>query len=300
MLRAQVRPVKNHEEFRECERIQKAVWGAVGVAAEAMSVTQKYGGAVLGAFVGGHCVGFLYAFLARRRGRLIHWSHLMAVESAFRNLGLGFRMKLAHRQFALAQGLPSICWTYDPLQSRNAVLNLHRLGGRAEEYLPNCYGSFQSNIEQGLPSDRLVVDWRINSSAVARRLQEGCQSADEMTKLLALPRVNKTRFRQVRRGSFPENCTIRLGLRHRSLLVEIPTNTDAMRLRALKLAWRWRMETRRIFQHYFAAGYTVVECVPPTATNEGRCFYVMRRSRHGSGWKGIVDEPSGLECHPNE
>src|SRR5271169_2538717 len=124
-----IRQLKGQEEFRACERIQKAVWGSVGVSGELMSVTQKYGGAVLGSLVNGRVAGFIFAFLATRKGRLIHWSHLMAVESRFRDLGLGFRMKLAHRKLALGAGISSICWTYDPLQSRNAALNIGRLGG---------------------------------------------------------------------------------------------------------------------------------------------------------------------------
>src|SRR5215472_9678330 len=148
MTRTQIRLLKSLSEFQECERIQKAVWGAVSVASEVMVVTQRYGGVVLCAFVDSVCVGFIYAFLARRHGRLIHWSHQMAVREGFRNLGIGFEMKMAHRQHALEQGLKSICWTYDPLQSRNAVLNLARLGAQVEEYLPDCYGSFPSLIEK--------------------------------------------------------------------------------------------------------------------------------------------------------
>src|SRR5574337_385465 len=159
MPQVEIRRLKTHEEYRQCERIQMAAWGNLGVGSEVLGVTEKYGGAVLGAIVNRKVVGFIYAFLARYHGRLVHWSHLMAVEARHRDQGLGFRMKLAHRRLALEQGIKSICWTYDPLQSRNATLNIFRLGARAEEYIPDCYGRFPSVIEKGLPSDRLVVDW---------------------------------------------------------------------------------------------------------------------------------------------
>ena len=122
MPRFQIRPLRSLEEFRACERIQLDVWGNLAVGSELMTVTAKYGGAVIGALAGSKVVGFIYAFLARRHGRLIHWSHMMAVEARVRDRGLGFRMKLAHRKTALEQGIKSICWTYDPLQSRNAAL----------------------------------------------------------------------------------------------------------------------------------------------------------------------------------
>ncbi len=268
MSRAQIRLLKGLAEFQECERIQKAVWGAVGVASELLIVTQKYGGIVLGAFVDGRCVGFLYSFLARRHGRLIHWSHQMAVRASFRDRGLGFQMKMAHRRYALHQGIDSICWTFDPLQSRNAALNIRRLGGQAEDYLPDCYGHFPSLIEKGLPSDRLVVNWRIGSAAVARRLRGERPTIDSAR----LPLVNHTR----RAGRFLVNQSVSSGLRQPRLLVEIPTNTDAMRARRLDLARRWRIDTRTIFQKYFHAGYNVVDAVVPE-TNAGRFFYVLHR-----------------------
>ena len=110
MTRVQIRLLRTFDEFRACERIQKEVWGTLAVGSELMGVTQKYGGVVLGALVKDKVVGFIYALLARRHGRLIHWSHMMAVREGFRDQGLGFRMKLAHRKLALAQGIRSICW----------------------------------------------------------------------------------------------------------------------------------------------------------------------------------------------
>ena len=132
MSQVTIRTLKASEDFRACERLQKAVWGSLSVSSEVLTVTAKYGGVVVGALSGGKVVGFIYAFLARRRGELIHWSHMMAVEAAYRDRRLGFRMKLKHRSLALAQGVKTISWTYDPLQSRNATLNIARLGGRVD------------------------------------------------------------------------------------------------------------------------------------------------------------------------
>lgn len=277
MVHTQIRLLKSLEEFRACERLQLSVWGSLAVGAELLGVTQKYGGAVFGALVGGRVVGFLYAFLARRHGRLIHWSHMMAVAAGHRDLGLGFRMKLAHRQYAHAQGLKSICWTYDPLQSRNAALNLTRLGARVEEFIPNCYGRFPSAIERGLTSDRFVVDWRIGSRAVERRLREGrprLSASPGLPGAADWPQVNETRPNA---QGFLVNARLDLNLRAPRLRVEIPPNTDSMRSRALPLARRWRLESRRIFERYFAAGYRVAGFLPPSAATGGKCFYLLRR-----------------------
>ena len=272
MARIQIRQLKSLSDFRACERIQTAVWGGVGVTSEVLSVTAKYGGVVLGAERRGHIAGFLYAFLARRRGRLIHWSHMMALEPGFRNRGLGFTMKLAHRRLALAQGIRSICWTYDPLQSRNAALNIGRLGARVDEYVENCYGRFPSRIEKGLPSDRFVVEWLISSSAVAKRLAAKRRGFSGFT---SLPRANETRSNA---RSLVENQKLHLDLKAPRMAFEIPANTDEIRQKDIALAARWRIEMRKLFVHYFRRGYRVKDFVPPDGTG-GRCFYILSRPR---------------------
>lgn len=284
MRKVKIRPLKTLEEFRACERIQKLVWGDVGVASEALKVTAKYGGAVLGTLAGKRVVGFLYAFLGRRRGEPIHWSHLMAIEPGYRDQGLGFRMKLAHRRLALAQGITAICWTYDPLQSRNAALNIGRLGGRVDEYIENCYGRFPSRIEKGLPSDRFVVEWQIASAAVARRL---AANKRDFTGYASLPRANETRTTA---SGFAENRKLCLNLRAARIAVDIPANTDAIRSQDLRLAARWRLETRKIFVRYFSRGYRVEDFVPPGPASGGRCYYILRRvekSVSGTAWMAL-------------
>lgn len=265
MPRETIRPLRTYGEFRACEQIQTEVWGNLSVAAEVLSVTQKYGGLVLGTFVGKRQAGFLYAFLARRDAKLIHWSHMMAVLRDYRDLGLGFRMKLEHRRLALQLGVRAICWTYDPLQSRNASLNLRRLGGEAVEYIPNCYGRFESEIEKGLPSDRFVVRWRIGSAAVERLLRYGrARTETRPGECVNLTRVNS--------DGWLENRKIRYHLDQPRLRVEIPLNTDAMRAAQMELALRWRMETRRIFARYLGRGFRVCGFIPPQ-TGGGRCYY---------------------------
>jgi len=269
MLTPKVRLLKENRDFKQCERIERAVWGSQSVSAEVMAVTQKYGGAVLGAFVKGRLVGFIYAFLARRKGKIIHWSHLMALAPKFRDQGLGLRLKLAHRNFALQQGVNSICWTYDPLQSRNASLNLAKLGARVEEYIVDCYGRFPSIIEGGLPSDRFVMNWRIRTQHVERRLAGKKAGSIETS----LPRINVTR---INAQGFVENVKIRLDCCEPRLLVEIPSNAGLMRRRALALAKRWRLETRKIFLRYLAEGYRVDDFVTASEDGDKRYYYVLR------------------------
>jgi len=270
--RIEIRRLRSLDEYRECERLQMEVWGNVGVGSEVLSVTQKYGGVVLGAVARGRLLGFLYAFLGRYHGWVIHWSHMMAVDKRYRDMGLGLRMKLAHREIALQEGIKSVCWTYDPLQSRNAALNIGRLGVRVEEYLPDCYGSFPSVIEKGLPSDRFVVNWEIGSARVSRCLRRRPLRPTN----LDLPRINETRRNK---EGFIVNWGVSFSFAEPRLLLEIPTNTDEMRIRALKLARQWRLETRRMFQRAFDSGCQVLDFVTPGSGVDRRAFYVLSGPR---------------------
>lgn len=266
-----VRPLRKIAEFHQCERIQQRVWGSAGVSGELLLVTAKNGGQVLGAFSAGRLAGFLYAFLARRHGRLIHWSHLMAVEPDFRDCGLGLRMKLEHRRRALAEGIRSIAWTYDPLQSRNAALNIGRLGAEVREYIPDCYGSFPSRIECGLPSDRFVAEWHIASRHVEITLA-GRQSA--------VPQISAPMINEVERDTraFVVNRRLRLALSGPRLLAEVPAETDRIRALDLDLARRWRFEMRRVFQRYFKKGYRVTGFFSRPDEDSRRAFYVLERT----------------------
>ena len=129
-----------------------------------------------------------------------------------------------------------------------------------EEYVPDCYGHFPSVIEKGLPSDRLVVNWQMGSAGMARRL---CGPVLRPLNL-NLPRINETGRNE---EGFIVNRKISFSFTEPRLLLEIPTNTDEMRVRALKLARQWRLETRRMFLRAFESGCRVLDFV---TTGSGR------------------------------
>lgn len=273
MLNPKVKLLETAQEYRKCEMLQRSIWGELSVAAEVMLVTQKTGGAVLGAFVKGRMAGFIYALLARRNGRTTHWSHMMGVLPVYRSRGLGLQLKIAHRRLALNRGIRSIGWTFDPLQSRNANLNLARLGSRVEEYVVDYYGRFDSVIERGLPSDRLVVNWPIASKGVERSLA----GPNPNKEIPELPRINLATGNE---QGFLVNRKLHLHRNKPALLVEIPHNTDQMRTEALTLARRWRLQVRKIFLHYLSNGYRVDGFLTEGRESAGRrCYYVLRRCR---------------------
>jgi len=134
-------------------------------------VAAKTGGQVLGAFVADHLVGFALAYPGIRDGVPYLHSHMAAVLPEYRDAGVGRMLKLAQREDALARGIGLIEWTFDPLQTRNAYFNICRLGVVVRRYLLDVYGSTSSPLHAGLPTDRLVAEWRLGSERVESILQ---------------------------------------------------------------------------------------------------------------------------------
>lgn len=170
-----VRPCETLAELAACVSLQKEIWGYADheVYPLRLFVTlRRIGGNVLGAFTAeGKVVGFVAsmpAWLGRRRS--LH-SLSLGVLPAHENHGLGRALKLAQREAALRAGIDCIEWTYDPMRAKNAFFNIERLGAIARRYLPDHYGGVQSRMQQGLPSDRLVAEWWLDSPRVRRALK---------------------------------------------------------------------------------------------------------------------------------
>jgi predicted GNAT superfamily acetyltransferase len=161
------------EEFEQMVELEIRVWGFAErdvVPSQMYVVAAKIGGQVLGAFVGNTIAGFALAYPGIRDGKPYLHSHMAAVLPEFRDLGIGRQLKLAQREDALARGIPLIEWTFDPLQTKNAYFNICRLGAVSRRYLADVYGSTSSPLHAGLPTDRLVAEWHLDSPRVVETL----------------------------------------------------------------------------------------------------------------------------------
>jgi predicted GNAT superfamily acetyltransferase len=164
------------EEFRACVALQKEVWNftdAELVPLRMFVVADKVGGQVMGAFDGTAMVGFALSVPGTRTGHVYLHSHMLAVRKDHRNSGLGRRLKLMQREDAMARGIELIEWTFDPLEIKNAYLNLEKLGAIARRYNINQYGITSSPLQGGLPSDRLIAEWWLKSNRVQTLLETG-------------------------------------------------------------------------------------------------------------------------------
>ncbi len=175
-----IRKCSEIAEFNACVELQKEVWkfDDIDVIPQRMfTVADKIGGQVIGSFAGvdkgAKLIGFALAIPGNRNGHLYLHSHMLAVSEEYRNSGLGRRMKLAQRDDALARGFDLMEWTFDPLEIKNAYLNIDRLGAIARRYNINQYGFSSSPLQGGLPTDRLVAEWWLKSKRVTTKMETG-------------------------------------------------------------------------------------------------------------------------------
>jgi predicted GNAT superfamily acetyltransferase len=171
-----IRQCETLDEMRACVSLQKEVWNFTDlelVPLRMFVVAQKIGGQVIGAFDGNAMVSFALAIPGARAGHAYLHSHMLAVRSQYRNAGLGRRMKLFQREDALERGFELIEWTFDPLEIKNAYLNIERLGAIARRYSLNQYGITSSPLQGGLPTDRLVAEWWLKSQRVEALVRDG-------------------------------------------------------------------------------------------------------------------------------
>ena len=270
------------QQFHRCEELQRRVWGLSDtdvVPLHLLITAQKGGGLVLGAFdKEGKMIGFLFGFLGARdttAQHLRHCSHMLGVLEEWRGRGVAYRLKLSQREHALAQRLELVTWTYDPLESLNAALNISKLGVVCHTYVRDFYGEMEDDLHVGLSSDRFQVEWWVASQRVALRLANGgyrpsLDAALESGAHLLNPAT-------VGPESLVWPSSASLEPTADAVLVEIPARLQAIKATDMALARRWRAHTREIFERCFAAGYTVTEFVSQVQDDLQRSYYVLQR-----------------------
>jgi len=188
-----IRQCETLEEFGACVQMQRGVWeySDLDVMPLRLYVSARYtGGFTLGAFdASNKLLGMAHALSAfDEKLRPYYYSQMLAVEPQLQNAGIGVRLKLAQRDHAFKTGVPLITWTFDPLQSRNAYLNIVKLGGVVRRYCANFYGANSSSIfHRGMDTDRLFLEWWVRSPRVADAL-EGVRRADKPEAVVEVPR----------------------------------------------------------------------------------------------------------------
>jgi predicted GNAT superfamily acetyltransferase len=224
-----IRHFNSISDHAQCERLQEEVWGGTGHLAVNMLVTiQRHGGLTLGAFDdAGVLQGCAVSFTSPSHAEgawhgLSQHSHLAAVKPGLQSQGLGEKIKRWQAEATLAMGQNLMTWTYDPLESRNAYLNIHKLGAIVRKFIPDCYGPMTDDLNRGLPSDRFEPEWWLDADSRARWDRKNARDLFE---------------------------------------IEIDPNFQQRKLRSLDDALAFRLAKRKAFQRAFADGYVVCDYV---------------------------------------
>jgi predicted GNAT superfamily acetyltransferase len=184
----EVRHCSSIREYEECIRVEHVTWGEdISVPSAIFVVAHHTGGQVLGAFDREKMIGFTLALAGVRHGSAFLHSHMTAVLPEYRDRGVGRRLKLFQRQDALQRGIELIEWTFDPFRFKNAHFNFERLGAIARRYIPDCYGVTASPLHAGLPTDRLVAEWWLDSERVKSILADNPLPAKGEVVRISLP-----------------------------------------------------------------------------------------------------------------
>src|ERR1700690_3683456 len=184
----EIRHCESLAEYETCVRLEKQIWGEHIAVPSAFFVDAHHtGGQILGAFDGEKMIGMTLALAGTRAGKPFLHSHMTAVLPEYQNLGVGRRLKFFQRQDALKRDIRLIEWTFDPLELKNAHFNFVRLGAIARRYIPNCYGVTESPLNAGLPTDRLVAEWWLDSDRVRAILADNPLPALDKAERISLP-----------------------------------------------------------------------------------------------------------------
>ncbi len=269
------------DEMAAVEQLQREVWPGSEtdvVPAHLLVTVVHNGGLVLGAFAGEKLVGFVFGFpgleFTADGPRPKHCSHMAGVHPDYRNSGIGFALKRAQWQMVRHQDLDHITWTYDPLLSRNAYLNIARLGAVCSTYRRLEYGEMRDGLNAGLPSDRFQVDWWLNTHRVNRRLGKRPRPTLKLSHLTRVG-VHPLYTPTMTETGLPRPPRHVPALETQLVAAEIPPDFMALKSTDLALARDWRFFTREFFETSFARGYIVTDFVFDAGHEQPRSLYVL-------------------------
>lgn len=243
----QIRDCLSLDDFAACINLQREVWQFSDLditPLRSFVITRNSGGFTLGAFAesDGRLLGFAHALAAfDEERRPFYYSHMLAVAPELQNSGIGVELKFAQRRCALERGIPLMVWTFDPLQSRNAYLNIVKLGAVVRKYKVNYYGNQSTSaLHRGLDTDRLLAEWWVGSARVSA-IAEAAGKVETPTAPIAS--------------------------------VEVPFDIEQIKTRDLDEARAWQLKIRSEFEQHLADGLYCADFVRGDADTPSRYLF---------------------------
>lgn len=272
------RQADTSEEFDQLVELQRAIWGfgELDVTPPDLLMLHRFlGGVVLAAFekTSGRAIAFCFSFAGLQDGVQMHWSHMLGVLPEYRGMGLGKLLKWRQREIILANGIRYCRWTFDPLETVNCRLNIVTLGATAFIYKVNVYGTSSGHLHAGLPTDRFVAHWELDSD----RVEDA--AAGKPWRCGVAPGALPLALRIERRSGRTDAADLRLDLDDEFIAVPIILDMQNYKRSHPESALDWRLGTRTVFQAYFSRGYRVNDVLSPAESSLDHSIYILQRSQ---------------------
>ena len=281
-----IRDLEGPDDFLKVKAAEKEVWGLSDsdvIPLTLMIASKAAGHLWVGALDGDELAGFAFGFLSMDQGTFKVHSHMLAVRDPYRDSDLGYKLKLAQRERALALPVREMTWTFDPLRTRNAHLNFTKLGVLSNAYKADFYGPQTSSPLHRNGTDRLWVRWPMTS----RRVQERLQKQDQEKEKVNCGKIRDIFFRLVPLLQFngngrPLRNDLAVALGRQRVAIEVPSDIAAMEQKDVALAREWRLATRWAFTESLTVGFIVTEFCRSLRGQQGPGVYLLE--------KGTIEE----------
>lgn len=255
-MEIEIRELTTLDELEEMQRVENAIWGDMPTPIHQTYTAYHNGGVMIGAFLDGKMIGFQYSFPGFDGKDAYLVSHTLGVLPEYRKSGLGGKIKIKQAEVAAEKGYNMMVWTFDPLESVNAYLNLHKLGGVAATYKENHYGELEDGLNNGLATDRFQVEWYFLKE------QKQQESVFEASRLLLEKGENDA----------PKRTSIEFQQDGEPWFVAIPDNFQEIKHCDINLAIEWRLATREVFQMLLRNHYLGKDVIRGSGVSY-YCFY---------------------------
>lgn len=266
--------------LREAMDVMRDAWGmpdyAEAVPAHLLKAVVDNGGFLALAVSGGRVVGFAFGFVGYSEAHGYYlYSHMVGVKREYRGRNIALNLKLMQRQWALKRGLRLVQWTFDHCQGLNARFNFGKLGVVSRSFMENYYGEIRDSLNLGLPTDRVKVEWWVDSPRVENRLsgRDRPPSYDSVAPFAHVALGSKLS------GELRLPSDLHLDDRSKLVLVEFPGDINELKAKSIEAALSWKLALRRALSFYLTRGYLLVEHVPLVEEGERRNFYLLWRAR---------------------
>ena len=262
-----IRKLHSVEDLENVRRLESLVWSFEDSVPVNQSVAVvENGGFILGAYYQEKLIGFQYSFPGFDGKKVYLVSHSLGIHPDFRKFGIGEMLKRAQKNTAGEMGYDVITWTYDPLETVNGNLNLHKLGAVVRTYIPNIYGEMSDQLNAGIATDRFLVEWWVSQSNINSVTGNNHHSAIDL--------------KECEHGWLIDKVNLTLDQNHIS--VSVPGDFQEIKRANLSLAIDWRKKTRDVFSHYLNHGWIVTDLVKDKE-HPGQYLYLLEKGDHHNG-----------------